>query len=142
MSKTQNGEQSPPAIAGGFTEVVHSSFKIRQPVTPVEVTRDDMNRLLFETHKKCANSAEEVMTLKEIAKINDLYPKQSESATVTLHHVVHSMDKLQKMDDAQLLKLIGEDALFDMPQIAQDREGVIPCTIEGEYEEIEEGKEE
>ena len=91
------------------------------------VTRDDITRLLFETHKKCANSAEEVMTLKEIAKINDLYPKMNDKILVDLSSVVKTMGELQGMNDAKLLEMIGEDNLFDMPE-----------PIEGVYEEIEE----
>ena len=89
---------------------------IPKPI-PTVVTRDDITRLLFETHKKCANSAEEVMTLKEIAKINDLYPKLNDKLIVDLSSVVKTMGELQSMNDAKLLEMIGEENLFDMPPL-------------------------
>lgn len=95
-----------------------SALKLTIP-TPYSVlpTRNDITRLLFETHKKCANSAEEVLTLKEIAKLNDLYPRINESITIDLSSVVKTMEQLQGMNDAKLLEMIGEENLFDMPAL-------------------------
>ncbi len=100
---------------------------------PVEVSRDDVTRMLFETHKKCANAAEEVMAIKELAKINDLYPRANENITIS-HHVIHSLDRLQSMGDAELVKLIGEENLFDMPD-------PIEATYTEETDKEEEGVE-
>jgi len=98
---------------------------IPEPRTVIP-TREHITRLLFETHKKCANSAEEVLTLKEIAKINDLSPKLNDSVVIDITAVVKTMEQLQGMNDAKLLEMMGDDDMFDMPE-----------AIDAEFSEVE-----
>ena len=97
----------------------------------IEVTRNQITRLLFETHKKCVNAAEEVLTLKELAKINNLYPNESNLTVLNITHVEQTVSKLRSMSDEELLRLSGNDkGMFALPPRVTDD------TLEGEYTEV------
>ena len=112
--------------------VVKSGLSFPEDGKPNElhITRDQITRMMLESHKKAANSAEEIGALKEVAKLNDLYPSTNSSITLNLTHVEHSLSQLQGLSDAELIKLSGAaEDMFALPE-----------PIIGEFEEIEEGK--
>jgi len=84
----------------------------------IEVTRNQITRLLFETHKKCVNATEEVLALKELAKINNLYPNDTNINVLNITNVEHNVNRLKSMSDEDLLQLSGHDKeLFALPPI-------------------------
>ena len=68
------------------------------------------------------------MALREVAKLNDLYPSTTTKVDLNIRHVEQSLKELEKMSTEELLALAGEDA--DILEL--------PTTIEGEYVEVEE----
>jgi len=111
-------------------ELARSSLPFPLPVDePTGVTRNQITRMLFESHRKCTNASEEVGVLKEIAKINDLYPKDGNRIEVNLTTVVHSLKALEVMDDEALLSMAGADpGLLSLP------------VIEGTFSKVDERK--
>jgi hypothetical protein len=103
-------------------------FPQLNPEVEVHVTRNDITLLMLESHKKAENSSEEIMALREIAKLNDLYPSSTTKVDISIAHVERSLKELEGLSTEKLLQLAGEDAdILEMPD-----------TIEGEYREVEE----
>ena len=95
------------------------------PEQDVTVTRNQLNLLLLEAHKKSATATEEVAAIRELGKLNSLYDAPEADITINIQQNVH---KLEVMSDTELLKLAGRDeTLLSMPEV-----------IDGEYEEVEE----
>ena len=87
------------------------------PDDRIEITRSQLTRLFFETHKKASCAAEEVMCLKEIGKINGLYEDTKPKVQINIQ--AHA-EKLEVMTDEELLRLSGAAAnLLDMPTITE-----------------------
>jgi len=96
--------------------------------TEVHVTRDHITVLMLESHRKAENSSEEIMALREIAKLNDLYPSATTKVDLNITHVERSLKELEAMTSEDLLSLAGEDAnILELPE-----------AIEGEFVEVEE----
>ena len=74
---------------------------------PVNISRNQMTLLMMESYKKSSTSAEEIMCLREVAKLNSLYEQAPQS--VTLINIQQNIDKLEVMSDEELLKLSGND---------------------------------
>jgi len=77
------------------------------------VTRDQMTLLMLESHKKSINAAEEIMALKEIAKLHKLYEI---APLIQINHVniEQNQRKLETMSDSALLEMAGSHPhLFD-----------------------------
>lgn len=115
--------------------IAHSTFAFPSPLPDsgnvgVKITRNDITLLLMESHKKCENASEEVAVLREVAKLNDLYPSATQKVDVTHTYVEQKMKDLQELSTEELLKLAG-----DSPDALE-----LPAPLEGEYEEIEEEK--
>lgn len=113
--------------------IAHSTFAFPSPMprpedVEVNITRDQITLLLMESHKKCENASEEVAVLREVAKLNDLYPSTTNRVEVSVTHVEQRMKDLEQMSTEQLLQLAGE-----LPDTLE-----LPEPLEGEYEEIEE----
>jgi len=79
---------------------------------PLDISRDQMTMLMMESFKKSSSSAEEILCLKEVAKLNELYTVTPQN--LTLINVQHNQDKLEVMSDSELLKLAGNNtSMFD-----------------------------
>ena len=63
--------------------------------------------------KKAANATEQIMAIRELGKLNDLYPRAGAPArgAVIEHGTPSSGRALQQMDDAQLLEHAGYESL-------------------------------
>jgi len=103
-----------------------SRIAAAQTQTPVEqefeITKNQLNLLLLEAHKKSATATEEVAAIRELGKINGLYEKTEPDITINIQQNVH---KLEVLSDAELLRLAGrdEELLSNEP-------------IEGDFEEV------
>jgi len=100
----------------------------------ITVTREQMTVLMLESHKKAINSAEEIMALREIAKLHSLYEqKPLVQINHNTLHIEQNSKKLETMTDEQLLEMAGQHPhLFSSPL---DTVKVIP-QIEGECEKV------
>ena len=113
--------------------IAHSTFPFPSPMPrsediDVNITRKDITLLLMESHKKCENASEEVAVLREVAKLNDLYPSLTNKVEVSVTHVEQKLKDLEQMSTEELLHMQGQ-----MPDSLE-----LPAPIEGEYKKIEE----
>ena len=113
--------------------IAHSTFAFPSPMPrsediEVDITRKDITLLLMESHKKCENAGEEVAVLREVAKLNDLYPTATSKVNVNVTHIEQKLRDLEQMPTEELLRMAGE-----MPDALE-----LPEPIEGEYEEVRE----
>jgi len=98
----------------------------------VNITRKDITLLLMESHKKCENASEEVAVLREVAKLNDLYPSTTNKVEVSVTHIEQKLKDLEQLPTSELLKMANE-----MPNALD-----LPEPLEGDYEEVVEEEEE
>ena len=115
--------------------IAHSTFAFPSPMPRPEdielnITRKDITLLLMESHKKCENATEEVAVLREVAKLNDLYPSTTNKLEINHTFVEQKMKDLEQMSTDELLRMAG-----DMPDALE-----LPAPLEGKYKEIEEEK--
>jgi len=72
----------------------------------IKVTRDKLTIMLFEAHRKSATSTEEIAAVRELGKMHGLYEPEKVQ-TQSLH--LHKVEQLERLDDAELVKLAGAD---------------------------------
>jgi hypothetical protein len=111
-----------------------SSVKRILPIDePIDISRDQMTMLMMESFKKCSTSAEEILCLREVAKMNGLYEK-NETTHVNIHYIEQNIRKLETLPDNELLKLAGHSSkLFEQSAGNQDPSDQ---PIEADFEEI------
>lgn len=79
--------------------------------THIEVTRDMLNLMLFEAHAKSGSATEEIMAIRELAKMNGLNaPTQTE---VKVSHETRTAEQMRKMSSKDLAKIAGESEIVD-----------------------------
>ena len=118
-------------------QIAHSTFAFPSPMPrsediEVNITRKDITLLLMESHKKCENASEEVAVLREVAKLNDLYPSTTNKVEVSVTHIEQKLKDLEQLPTSELLKMANE-----MPNALD-----LPEPLEGDYEEVVEEEEE
>jgi hypothetical protein len=80
---------------------------------PIDISRDQITLLMMESYKKCSSSTEEIMCLREVAKMNGLY-EQSATTQINVLNIEQNIKKLETMSDEDLLQLAGHGAkLFE-----------------------------
>ena len=85
----------------------------------LNITKNQLTMLMMESFKKSSTSTEEILCLKEVAKINDMYDHKPQN--VTLINVQQNIEKLEVMSDEELLKLSGNSVnLFDKVGALED----------------------
>ncbi len=96
----------------------------------LSITKEQITLLMLEAHKKSSNSAEEIMALREIAKIHGMYALAPTTVTINTLNIESNQKKLGELSDEQLLELAGmHPKLFERPEAA---------AIEAEFTEVEE----
>ena len=82
---------------------------------PIDISRDQMTLLMMEAYKRSSTATEELMCLREVAKMNGLYEKQI-TTSVNIHLMEKNTQKLQALSDEDLLKLSGSNSnMFNKP---------------------------
>ena len=109
----------------------HKALEIR-PMLPehreLSITKEQITLLMLEAHKKSSNSAEEIMALREIAKIHGMYALAPTNVTIGQINIEGNQKKLEALTDQELLELAGQHPkLFERPE-----------AIEAEFVEVEE----
>jgi len=118
-------------------QIAYSTFAFPSPIPKSQdidfnITRKDISLLLMEAHKKCENATEEVAVLREVAKLNDLYPNATSTIEINVNQVEQKLKDLELLSTEELLLMANE-----MPDVLE-----LPEPIEGKYEiEEEEEKE-
>jgi len=113
----------------------------QQPLNIIEdqrelvVTRDHLTQLLLESHKKAANSAEEIMAIREMGKLHKLY-EQAPMVQINTLNIEQNQKKIEVLSDEELLRMAGNHPhLFEKPnevkRVGKDE------IIDGDYQEVE-----
>lgn len=63
--------------------------------------------MLLDAHSKSANTTEEVMAIKELGKLNDLYPAERKRIEQTMMKV-DSEKQLKRLSEQQLMQITGD----------------------------------
>ena len=129
------------------TELVLEYLRGRE-FTSASITREMLNNLLLEAHRKSASATEEIMAIKELGKINGLYESDNKSprsgVSVTVNNLVNNqpnkgvnqditMRQIQALPESELLRLAG--AGFDFAPDASDiSKEVFSDVIDAEWE--------
>ena len=93
----------------------------------LSITKEQITLLMLEAHKKSSNSAEEIMALREIAKIHGMYTLAPTTVNINQISIEGNQQKLKNLSDEELLELAGmHPKLFHRPE-----------AIEAEFEEVE-----
>lgn len=78
----------------------------------IVVTRELLTTLLFEAHRKSANATEEVMCIRELGKMWDVYEdaksKRGTAAVNVIVKEVKNRKQLERLSDSQLLEMAGD----------------------------------
>ena len=104
---------------------------------PINISRAQMTMLMMESFKKSSNSAEELMCLKEVAKLNGLYEREARTQ-INILNIEQNVKKLETMSDEDLLRLAGhsQELFKQLPYSDSGSED----SIDAEYSEITEGE--
>ena len=100
---------------------------------PIHISRDQMTMLMMESYKKSSSSAEELMCLREVAKMNGLYEK-TPGVQVNVLNIEQNIRKLETLSDEELLKLAGhnQELFKQLPADAGSED-----SIEAEFSEVD-----
>lgn len=94
------------------------------------ITRSQLTQLLLESHRKSINSAEEVMCLKEIGKINGLYETKSTKVVI---NVEHTAQQLEVLTDEELLQITGGHSdMFELEYAGAVEDAEFEEVLDGE----------
>ena len=89
------------------------------------VTRDMLNKMLFESHRKAESAMEEISAVRELGKMNDLYLNERRKAGVEINinpEKITNEKQLERLDDAALIELTGEDFRLESESPIEDRD--------------------
>jgi len=101
------------------------------------VTRDHLTQLLLESHKKAANSAEEIMAIREMGKLHKLY-EQTPMVQINNLSIEKNQKKIEVLSDEELLQMAGNHPhLFKKPdevkRVGKDKKEEI---IDADFKEV------
>ena len=88
-------------------------YSMERATAVINVTRDMLTYMLLDAHSLAANATEQIMAIRELGKLHDLYPRAGSApkGQVIEHDKPASGRALQQMDDAQLLEHAGYESL-------------------------------
>lgn len=81
----------------------------------VEITRDMLNVMLLSSHSRAVTATEEIMAIRELGKMNDLYADAKHKGTKIVNNVggthvnvTPGAKQIASMSDEQLMEMAGE----------------------------------
>ena len=84
----------------------------------VRASRDYLTDLLFQSYHKAATVAEEVMAIREIGKLNDLYKSdQNKGTQINIQSNVTNIRQFETMTEGQLLEM-AQNIPCEQPKLA------------------------
>lgn len=87
-------------------------YSNERAVSVLNVTRDMLNYMLMEAHSLASNATEQIMAIRELGKLNGLYPSATPAKGMVIEHGKPTSGRaLQQMDDDKLLQHAGYDNL-------------------------------
>lgn len=92
-------------------------YTMERASATINITRDMLNYMLLESHSLASNATEQIMAIKELGKLNGLYPSATGAGRLieVEKGVPASGRALQNMSDEQLLEHAGFDSLDPVP---------------------------
>lgn len=85
-------------------------YGVKLQAQRVQVTRDQLNLMLFEAHRKAGTATEEIMAVRELGKLNGLYQQQEQQ-----EKVINSAEALRDVDDSKLLEMAEMADYVELP---------------------------
>lgn len=84
----------------------------------VAITRDMLNIMLLDSHSRAATATEEIMAIRELGKMNDLYADAKHKGMKIVNNIGNTQvnvtaKKFESMSDEELLELSGDDITLD-----------------------------
>ncbi|CAM3845506.1 hypothetical protein [Parendozoicomonas haliclonae] len=90
------------------------------------VTRDLLTGMLFEAHSKSETATEEVMCIRELGKMHEIYPDSKRNLVETnTKGEVTNIKQVRRMSDEELLKLAGGQLSLNPEDEFKDVEGEV-----------------
>lgn len=82
----------------------------------VEITRDMLNVMLLDSHSRAATATEEIMAIRELGKMNDLYADAKHKGLKIVNNIGTTQvsiaaKRIEALSDEELLRLSGDDIL-------------------------------
>jgi len=77
----------------------------------IRVDREVLTQMLFEAHQKSANATEEVMAIRELGKMHDLYEDakhKGNTTNVLIDKSVTNIKQIERASEDELMKIAGE----------------------------------
>jgi len=107
---------------------------------PLDISRAQMTLLMMESYKKSSSSAEEMLCLKEVAKMNGLYADKSPTTQINVLNIEQNIKKLEMLSDEELLKLAGhsQDLFKQIEHVPVESVKATEDSIDAEYSEVDE----
>ena len=93
-------------------------FLIQQARPALTIDRDMLNGMLMQAHKKAATATEEISAVRELGKLNDLYPTEKKQLNINTKNITNS-NQLENLSDAELIELSGETIDLDPQDITE-----------------------
>jgi len=82
----------------------------------ISVNRDKLTVMLFDAHSKAATATEEITAVRELGKMYGLYESDRQAALKGSTNVQINVNRLEALDDSELMKIAGIDSLEPMPE--------------------------
>jgi len=104
-------------------------FIREQQFEGINITRELLNTMLMDSHAKAATAMEEIAAIRELGKMNDLYPGARTTVNIDMARDIENISQLKRISTAALLQMAPAEiqALLAPP---------VPITFEGEIIDI------
>lgn len=82
----------------------------------IRITRETLTSMLLEAHAKGANATEEIMAIRELGRMYDLYEDakhKGNTTNVLIDKRVQNIKQIERASDEELMKIAGETISLD-----------------------------
>ena len=82
-------------------------YLLKQTRQNIRIDVDMLNGMLLASHKKAATSMEEIAAVRELGKLNDLYPSEKKTLKIDVAKIT-STRQIEDLSDQDLAELAGD----------------------------------
>lgn len=80
----------------------------KQQFDEISITRELLNTMLLDAHSNAGSATEQIMAIRELGKLNDLYPGSRSQVDIVVTKNIDNLKQLQRLPVEELMKLAGE----------------------------------
>ena len=99
--------------------VILMDHLIQQMRPLVTVDRDLLNTMMLDSHAKASSVSDEMMVIRELGKINDLYPSEKKQISINSTSEIKNSRQLEQLSDEELSKISGDVIDLDPEDITE-----------------------